>query len=167
MRKIRTIKELLEIDIDLLNENSVFKTDFISESNDNRNFLLFDLKSKFLEIFDQYQVSMFDQKAQHLEFRASNCEPNDLKKLIELIVDEYGQDENNQSSSDWNNLKHMSWWFKNETHEPTYDDYENTDDLYYGIMISENKTNGIEFSIVDYSHIDSRLNEINWLQQRV
>ena len=62
MRKIRTIKELLEIDIDLLNKNSVFKTDLISDSNDNRNFLIFDLKSKFLDLFDQFQISFFDEK---------------------------------------------------------------------------------------------------------
>ncbi|WP_298762047.1 hypothetical protein [uncultured Psychroserpens sp.] len=167
MRKIRTIKELLEIDIDLLNTNSIFKTDLISDSNDNRNFLLFDLKSKFLKIFNQFQISIFDNKAQHLEFRASNYKSQDIKELIEMIVDEYGTDENNQNVTDWNTLKHMSWWFKNEKHESTYDDYENKDDLYYGIMISGNKSNGIEFSLIDYSSIDKIFNEINWLQQRV
>jgi hypothetical protein len=167
LRKIRTIKELLKIDIDLLNKDSIFKTDFISESSDNRNFLLFDLNSKFLEIFDQYQTSIFNGKAQHLEFRTSNYDSDKLRELIDLIVNEYGVDENNQNSSDWNTLKHMSWWFKNENHEPTYDDYDNTDDLHYGIMISENNTNGIEFSIVDYINIDPKFNKINWLQHGV
>ena len=117
-----------------------------------------------MEIFDQYQISIFNRKAQHLEFRTSNYDYDKLRKLIDLIVDENGVDENGQSSSDWNTLKHMSWWFKNENHETTYDDFENTDDLYYGIMISENHINVIEFSIVDYINVDSKFNNINWLQ---
>ncbi|MAL60228.1 MAG: hypothetical protein CMC14_09285 [Flavobacteriaceae bacterium] len=167
MRKIRTIKELLEIDVDLLNENSVFKTDLISDRNDTRNFLLFDLKSKFLELFDQYQISMFDKEARHLEFRASDYETSELEKLINLIVNEYGADENDQSLSDWNTFKYMSWWFKNKNHEPTYDDYENTDDLHYGMMISEDETIGLIFSIVEYSNTDIKFNKINWLQHCV
>ncbi|WP_179317923.1 hypothetical protein [Winogradskyella undariae] len=167
MRKIRTIKELLEIDIEFLDKNSVFNTDLISDSNDTRNFLLFDLKSKFLKIFDQFQISMFNKKAKHLQFRTSNYDAIELLKLIDLIVEEYGNDENDQRSSDWNTLKYMSWWFKNESHEPTYDDYENTDALYYGIMMSENQPNGIEFSIIEYSNTDMNFEKINWLQHRV
>jgi len=165
LRKIRTIKELLEIDIEFLNENSVFKTDSISGSNDNRNFLLFDLKSKFLKIFNQFQISIFDNKAQHLEFRTSKYKSDELKELIELIVDEYGTDENNQSATDWNTLKHMSWWFKNVQHEQTYDEPNNTEELHYGIMIDGMNDERINLLIINYCNIDSKLNSENWLQQ--
>ena len=166
MRKIRTIKEILGIDIELLYENSVFKTDSIAETNDNKNFLLFNLKSKFLKIFDQFQISIFDGKAEHLELRASNCKPNDLKKVIGLIIDEYGPDENNQNLSDLNTFELMSWWFKNDKHEQTYDEYDNIDELYYGFMIGIEKEIGC-LSILSYSNIDLNLNKKNWLQHRV
>ena len=61
----------------------------------------------------------------------------------------------------------MSWWFKNDNHEPTYDEYDNTDDLYYGIMISEDKTIGLRLSIIEYSNIDNEFDKKNWLQQGV
>ena len=167
MRKIRTIKELLEIDIDLLNKNSVFKTDLISDSNDNRNFLIFDLKSKFLDLFDQFQISFFDEKPCHLELLCRNINSNSTKKIIELIVSEYGVDENNQSASDWNTSKYLSWWFKDNNHEQTYDEPENTDELFYGIMIDGMKNNQLNLAIIDYKNIDPKLNKINWLQQRL
>ncbi len=158
---------MLEIDTNFLYRNSVFKADLISDQNDYRNFLLFDLKSKFLELFDQLQISMFDKKPRHLEFSTSNYETTELKKLIDLIVNEYGKDENDQTSSDWNTFKQMSWWFKNDNHEPTYDDYDNTDDLHYGMVISKDKTIGLRFSIIEYSNTDIRFDKINWLQQRI
>lgn len=167
MRNPRNIKELLKIDTDFLYRNSVFKADLISDQNDYRNFLLFALKSKFFELFDELQISMFYKKARHLEFRTSNYEASELKKLIDLIVNEYGKDENDQTSSDWNTFKLMSWWFKNDNHEPTYDDYDNTDDLHYGIMISEDKTIGLRLSILDYSNTDIEFDKRNWLQHRV
>jgi hypothetical protein len=123
LKNPRCIKLLLEIDIDFLYQNSVFKVDLISDINDNRNFLLFDLKSKLFKLFDQYQISIIDNKTSHLEFRASNYDYSELRKFIGLIVNEYGVDENSQTSSDWNSLKYMSWWFKNENHEPTNDDF--------------------------------------------
>ncbi|MAB47799.1 MAG: hypothetical protein CMC05_04125 [Flavobacteriaceae bacterium] len=167
MRNPRDIKELLEIDMDFLYRNLVFKADLISDQNDYRNFLLFDLKSNFLGLFDQLQISIFDKKARHMEFRTSNYEDSELKRLINLIVNEYGKDENEQNWSDWNTLKQMSWWFKNDNHEPTYDEYDNTDDLYYGIMISEDKTIGLRLSIIEYSNIDNEFDKKNWLQQGV
>lgn len=167
MNKIRTIKEILEIDMDLLYENSTFRTNSISESSHNKSFLVFDINSKFFNIFDQFQVSIFDDKAYHLQFQTSHYDSDHLKKLLDLIVDEYGTDENDQNSSDWNTLKHMSWWFKNKNHEPTYDDYDNTDDLYYGIMISEDSKKGIELTIIDYKNLESKFNTINWLKHRV
>ncbi len=48
----------------------------------------------------------------------------------------------------------MTWWFKNDIHEPTYDDYKNKDDLYYGLMISEDETIGLSLAIIEYSNID-------------
>jgi len=167
LRKIRTIKELLEIDIEFLDKNSVFKTDSISESNDNRNFLLFDLKSKFLEIFDHFQISIFDGKARHLEFQALNSKPEGIKKVIELIVNEYGADENNQNAADWNIQKYMTWWFKNDEHEQTYGKPKNSEELYYGIMLDGMDNERINLSLIDYYNIDSNLNKKNWLQQRV
>jgi hypothetical protein len=165
LKKIRNIKELLGIDIDFLYKKSIFKADLISDPNDTRNFLVFELNFKFLEIFDQFQISIFNGKALHLEFHSSDYEPDNLKKLLDLILNEYGNDENNQSSTD--SLNHMSWWFKDNEHSQTYDDYENTDELYYGIMISGNNAKGIELPILSYSNIDLNFNKINWLQKYV
>ena len=167
MKKIRNIKELLEIDIDLLNKNSVFKTDLISDSNDNRSFLIFDLKSKFLDLFDQFQISIFDEKPCHLELFSRNINSNSTEKIIELIVSEYGVDENNQSASDWNTSKYLSWWFKDSNHEQIYDEPENMDELFYGIMIDGMKNNQLNLAIIDYNNIEPKLNKINWLQQRL
>ena len=164
MRNARSIKKLLKIDTDFLYRNSVFKTDLISDRNDSRNLLLFELKSKYLKLFDQFKISIFDQKARHLELRTSNYEFSELKKFIDLIVNEYGRDENDQTSYDWISFRLMSWWFKNDNHELTYDDYENTDELHYGIMISEDKTTGLSFSIIEYSNTDIEFDKTNWLQ---
>lgn len=164
LRNPKNIKELLKIDIDFLFRNSVFKADLISGQNDSRNLLLFELTSSFLGLFNHFQVSMFDKKAKHLEFIGSNINDSEIKKLIDLLVNEYGKDENGQRSHDWNTSKNMSWWFKNENHEPSYDDYDHTDDSHYGIMISENKTTGLEFSILDYSNIDIEFDKNNWLE---
>ncbi|MDN3664388.1 hypothetical protein ACFFU1_11595 [Algibacter miyuki] len=125
------------------------------------------MKSKFLKIFDQYQISIFNEKAQHLELRSRNYKSDDIKKLIGLIVDEYGTDENNQNVSDWDGLKYMTWWFKNKNHEQTYDEPENTEELYYGIMIEGMNENQVRLAILDYHNIDSKLNKKNWLQHRV
>jgi len=166
LKKRRTIKELLEIDIDFLYENSVFKTDLIAEQSDTRNFLKFDLKSKFLGLFDQFQISMFDGKACHLEFQSLKQEPNKINKVIELILNEYGSDENNQNLADWNLNKYLSWWFKNNEHEKTYDIPFSTDDIYYGITI-DGMENGItKFLFLNYSNIEANLNKKNWLQQK-
>ena len=79
----------------------------------------------------------------------------------------HGVDENNQSASDWNTSKYLSWWFKDNNHEQTYDEPENTDELFYGIMIDGMKNNQLNLAIIDYKNIDPKLNKINWLQQRL
>ena len=167
MGKPRNIKELLGIDIDFLYQNSEFKTDLIIDKSDNRNFMLFDLNSKFLEIFDQYQISIFGGKASHLEFLCKSQNSDRISKLIELIVCEYGTDENNQNSADWNSSKYMTWWFKNAKHEQTFDEPDNTEELYYGIMIDGMNENQMTLAIIEYNNIDHKLNKKNWLQQRV
>ncbi|WP_157492045.1 hypothetical protein [Mangrovimonas sp. ST2L15] len=167
MKNPRDIKELLQIDIDFLCENSRFKSDLINDQNDTRNFLLFDLKSKFLDLFDQFQISLFEKKARHLELNSLNPNPEKIKKILELIVSEYETDENNQSASDWNASKHLSWWFKNDKHHQTYDEPENMEDLFYGFIIDGLKDNQVTLAILDYKNIDPKLNKKNWLQQRV
>ncbi len=164
LKKIRTIKELLEIDVELLQRNSTFKTDLVADKKNNTKFLLFDLNIKFLNIFDQFLISIFNDKAKHLEFRTSKNNLDALKKIIELITEEYGPDENNQTVEDWNNSKYMSWWFKNENHEQTYDDYENTDELYYGFMIDGMKKRNVQLFILSYSNVESKFENKNWLQ---
>ncbi|MDA0178607.1 hypothetical protein C7H62_1737 [Mesoflavibacter sp. HG96] len=167
MRNPKNIKELLEIDTDFLYRNSEFKADLISDHNKNRNFLLFDLKAIFFGLFDQILISVFDKKARHLELRSSNYENSELKKLIDLLINEYGNDENDQNWSDWKTFKQMTWWFKNDIHEQTYDDYKNKDDLYYGLMISEDETIGLSLAIIEYSNIDFEFDKKNWLQQHL
>lgn len=166
-KKTRNIKELLEIDIDFLYQNSQIKSDSKTDKNDNRNYLLFDLNSKFLELFDHFQISMFHEKALHLEFISQNPNLDRIERLIELIVNEYGADENNQSASDWKTSKYLSWWFKNDIHDRTYDDPENTDELYYGITIDGMKNNLLNLVLIDYKNIDPKLNKKNWLQHGV
>jgi len=165
LKKIRTIKELLEIDIEFLRRNSVFNSDLITDKNDNRSILIFDLSFNFLNLFDQFLVRLFNSKPMHLEFRTSKINSTKLDEFIKLIVTEYGKDENNQSAEDWNQMKSMAWWFKNENHEKTYDDFENTDETYYGLMINESADKKIQFAILSYNTIDSKFERENWLQQ--
>ncbi|MCF1421434.1 hypothetical protein [Mangrovimonas futianensis] len=86
-----------------------------------------------------------------------------MKKIIELIISQYGADENNQTKSDWNTSKYLSWWFKNSNHQQTIDQPENSDELYYGIVVDGMKNNQLNIVLLDYINIDPKLNNKNWL----
>ncbi|NIK92570.1 hypothetical protein GZ212_10455 [Mangrovimonas sp. CR14] len=86
-----------------------------------------------------------------------------MKKIIELIISQYGVDENNQTISDWNTSKYLSWWFKNSNLQQTIDEPENSDELYYGIVIDGMKNNQLNIVLLDYINIDPKLNNKNWL----
>lgn len=161
----KNIKELLKIDIDWLYQNAVFKADLITDADDSRNFLLFDLKTIVFDLFDQFQISMFNKKASHLEFIAKNPKPDQVYQLIERIVNAYGADENNQNAMDFKSSKHMSWWFKNNSHEQSYDEPKSIEeDIYYGILVDGMAENQLILALVCYENIDPKLNEKDWLQ---
>lgn len=165
MKTPKNIKELLKIDIDWLYQNAVFKADLITDPDDSRNFLLFDLKTIVFNLFDQFQISMFNKKASHLEFIAKNPKPDQVYQLIERIVNAYGADENNQNAMDFKSSKHMSWWFKNSSHEQSYDEPKSIEeDIYYGILVDGMAENQLILALVCYENIDPKLNEKDWLQ---
>ncbi|MCF1191195.1 hypothetical protein LRR18_06315 [Mangrovimonas sp. AS39] len=163
MKNPKNIKELLQIDIDFLYQNSLFKSDLKTDQNDTRNYLLFDLESKFLDLFDQFQITLFDGNVRHLELISKDINSDKMKKIIELIISQYGADENNQTKSDWNTSKYLSWWFKNSNHQQTIDQPENSDELYYGIVVDGMKNNQLNIVLLDYINIDPKLNNKNWL----
>lgn len=163
MKNPKNIKELLQIDIDFLYQNSLFKSDSKNDQNDTRNYLLFHLESKFLDLFDQFQITLFDGNARHLELISNYINSDKMKKIIELIISQYGVDENNQTISDWNTSKYLSWWFKNSNLQQTIDEPENSDELYYGIVIDGMKNNQLNIVLLDYINIDPKLNNKNWL----
>ncbi|WP_353779390.1 hypothetical protein [Winogradskyella sp. 3972H.M.0a.05] len=165
MNRIKNIKELLDINLELLYGKSVFLTDLISKEGDSRSFLLFGLDPTYKGIFSEFQVSIFNGVAHHLELHVAKHNFDEFKSILEQIISEYGDDENEQGINDIESFEYMSWWFKNDKHEKTYDDPFNDEETYYGIMINKD-ANKITLGLIDYSNIDIKLNSLNWSRKQ-
>lgn len=154
----KSIKELLSIDLKSLLDNSSFLRDGITDEKDSRKFLIYDLESKFLNIYDQLEIRIFDGHPMHIQFRTKMNDSQQMKTVIERITKEYGPDQNNLISKDWDSKKHFAWWFKNEKHELTADDAfeKNPDSIYYGLMITPGPLGGSELLICNYMVLENK-----------
>lgn len=158
----RNVKELFSIDLRCLLENSTFLKNEIVEGKYNREYLIYDLNSKFLNTYDQLSITLFKGKPTHLTFTAKVDDSQKTKEVIEKLTDEYGPDQNNFTSDDWGMKEHFAWWFINEQHHQTVDDPfgREQNKIYYGIMINSLFWGGSELVICNYMFLETKSRQV-------